>query len=122
MLWVADREFFGYQLWKQARATGADLLWRVKKNMRLTCEKRLPDGSYLSRIYPSERDWRHKTSGVRVRVIDYRLEGIADAEPLYRLVTTILYQEKTPAKELAALYHERLENETAAAELNNHPP
>jgi hypothetical protein len=45
MLCLADRNFFGYELWKQARATGADLLWRVKKNRRLACEKRLSDGS-----------------------------------------------------------------------------
>ena len=100
-----------------AQATGTDLLWRVKKNMRLTCEKRLSDGSYLSRIYPSERDWRHQTNGIAVRVIDYRLEGIAGAEPLYRLVTTILDPEKAPAHELAALYHERWEIETALGEL-----
>ena len=120
MLCLADRQFFGFQLWNQARSTGAELLWRVKRNMRLTCEKRLPDGSYLSRIYPSERDWRHKTNGVVVRVIDYRLEGVADAEPVYRLVTTILDYEKTPAKELAALYHERWEIETALDELKTH--
>ncbi len=113
MLCLADREFFGYQLWKQARSTGADPLWRVKKNMRLVCEKRLPDGSYLSRIYPSERDLRHKTNGIVVRVIDYRLEGVEGAEPIYRLVTSILDHEKAPAKELAALYHERWEIETA---------
>jgi len=120
MLCLADREFFGYQLWKQARATGADLLWRVKKNMRLVCEKRLPDGSYLSRIYPSERDLRHKTNGIVVRVIDYRLEGVEGAEPIYRLVTSILDHEKAPAKELAALYHERWEIETALDELKTH--
>ena len=120
MLCLADRQFFGFQLWNQARSTGADLLWRVKRNVRLTCEKRLPDGSYLSRIYPSEGDWRHKTNGVLVRVIDYRLEGVADAEPVYRLVTTILDYEKAPAKELAALYHERWEIETALDELKTH--
>jgi hypothetical protein len=120
MLCLADRQFFGYQLWKQARATGADLLWRVKKNMRLTCEKRLPDGSYLSRIYPSERDWRRKTNGIVVRVIDYQLEGVEGAEPIYRLVTSILDYEKAPAQELAALYHERWEIETALDELKTH--
>jgi hypothetical protein len=120
MLCLADRNFFGFALWKQAQATGADLLWRVKKNMRLACEKRLPDGSYLSRIYPSERDWRHKSNGIVVRVIDYRLEGVADAEPIYRLVTTILDHEKAPAPELAALYHERWEIETALDELKTH--
>ena len=120
MLCLADRNFFGFALWKQAPATGADLLWRVKKNMRLACEKRLPDGSYLSRIYPSERDWRHKSNGIVARVIDYRLEGVADAEPIYRLVTTILDPEKAPATELAALYHERWEIETALDELKTH--
>jgi hypothetical protein len=120
MLCLADRNFFGYQLWKQARATGADLLWRVKKNMRLACEKRLPDGSYLSRIYPSERDWRHKTNGIVVRVIDYQLEGVEGAEPIYRLVTSILDHEKAPAQDLAALYHERWEIETALDELKTH--
>jgi hypothetical protein len=120
MLCLADRNFFGFELWKQARATGADLLWRVKKNLRLECDKRLPDGSYLSRIYSSERDWRHKTNGIVVRVIDYQLDGVADAEPIYRLVTTILDHEKVPAKELAALYHERWEIETALDELKTH--
>jgi hypothetical protein len=120
MLCLADRQFFGYELWKQARATGGDLLWRVKKNMRLACEERLPDGSYLSRIYPSERDWRHKTNGIVVRVIDYQLEGVEGAEPIYRLVTSILDHEKAPAQELAALYHDRWEIETALDELKTH--
>jgi hypothetical protein len=109
MLCLADRQFFGFALWKQARATGADLLWRIKKNLRLACEKRLPDGSYLSRIFAAERDWRHKANGVRVRVIDYRLAGVEGAEEIYRLVTTILDHEKAPAAQLAALYHERWE-------------
>ena len=120
MLCLADRQFFGFEFWDQARSTGADLLWRIKKNLRLACEQRLADGSYLSRIYPSERDWRHKTNGVVVRVMDYRLEGLAGAEPVYRLLTSILDPERAPAKELAALYHERWEIETALDELKTH--
>ena len=120
MLCLADRGIFSYELWNQARATGADLLWRIKKNMLLPCEKRLPDGSYLSRIYPSQKDRRRSTNGVVVRVIAYRLEGVAGAEPIYRLVTTILDPEKAPAAELAALYHERWEIETALDELKTH--
>lgn len=120
MLCLADRQFFGFALWTQAQATGADLLWRIKKNMRLPREQELSDGSYRSRIYPSERDWRHKTNGVTVRVIDYRLEGVPAAEPIYRLVTTILDHETAPAHELAALYHERWEIETALDELKTH--
>jgi hypothetical protein len=120
MLCLADRNFFSFQLWNKARATGADLLWRIKKNLRLPCEKRLPDGSYLSRIYRSEKDRRHNRNGVVVRVIEYRLEGVEDAEPIYRLVTTILDHKQTPAAELAALYHERWEIETALDELKTH--
>jgi len=120
MLCLADRNFFGFELWQQAQSTGADLLWRMKKNMRMACEKRLPDGSYLSHVYPSERDWRHKTNGIALRVIDYRLEGIEGAEPVYRLATTILDPDKAPASELAALYHERWEIETAFDELKTH--
>ena len=120
MLCLADRNFFGFRLWNQACARGADLLWRIKKNLRLPAEKHLPDGSYLSRIYPSERDRRHQTNGVVVRVIDYRLEGVADAEPIYRLVTTILDPAQGPAEELAALYHERWEIEGALDELKTH--
>ncbi len=120
MLCLADRNFFGFELWTQARAGGADLLWRIKKNLRLPVDKHLPDGSYLSRIYGSQWDRRHHTHGVGVRVIDYRLEGVADVEPLYRLVTTILDPVQAPAEELAALYQERWEIEGALAELKTH--
>jgi hypothetical protein len=120
MLCLADRQFFGFDFWSQAQATGADLLWRIKKNAHLVCERRLADGSYLSRIYPSERDRRHQTNGMVVRVIEYRLEGVSGAEPLYRLITTILDPDRAPAHELAALYHERWEMETALDELKTH--
>ena len=120
MLCLADRGFFGFALWKQAAATGAMLLWRVRKDLRLPCEKRLPDGSYLSRIYPSQPDQKRGTNGIVVRVIDYRLEGIAGSEPIYRLVTTVLDHEKAPADELAALYHDRWEIETTFDELKTH--
>ena len=120
MLCLADRTFFGYPLWGKARASGADLLWRIKKNLMLPCQKRLPDGSYLSRIYPSRRDRRRGANAVRVRVIEYRLKGLQDSEPVYRLLTTILDHEKAPAEELAALYQERWEMETALDELKTH--
>ena len=120
MLCLADRQFFGHALWQEAAATGADLLWRVKGNARLPREAVLADGSYLTTIYPSEKDRRYRTKGVRVRAIEYRLEGVADAEPLYRLVTTILDPARAPAAELAALYHERWEIEGALAELKTH--
>lgn len=120
MLCLADRGFFGFSLWSKAQATGTDLLWRIKKNARLSREKVLPDGSYLSHIYASDKDRRNKTNGILVRIIDYRLEGVANAEPIYRLITTILDHEQAPADELAALYQERWEIETALDELKTH--
>lgn len=120
MLCLADRNFFGYQLWRQAQATGADLLWRVRKNLILPCLKRLPDGSYLSRIYPSPKDRIADTNGIDVRVIEYRLEGVENVPERYRLITTILDYTLAPAEELAALYHERWEIETALDELKTH--
>jgi hypothetical protein len=120
MLCLADRNFYGFKLWNQAAATGADLLWRVKTNARLPCQQRLPDGSYLSRVYGSAKDFRRRQNGGVVRVIEYQLEGVAEAEPLYRLITTILDPDQAPAAELAALYQERWEIETALDELKTH--
>ena len=51
MLCLADRQFFGYALWQAAAASGADLLWRVKHNLRLPREAVLADGSYLKNLY-----------------------------------------------------------------------
>jgi hypothetical protein len=120
MLCMADRFFPSYKLWRMAAKTGADLLWRTRQNARLDVEKRLPDGSYLSRIYASTSDRRKGRTGIVVRVIDYRLKDVEGSEPLYRLITTILDHEQAPAKELAALYHERWEIETTLDELKTH--
>src|SRR6266576_2562396 len=120
LLCLADRLFFVFTLWSKAQASGCDLLWRVRKHLRLEVHERLSDGSYRSVIYPSQKDARHKTKGVRVRVIDYQLQGIPDAEPIYRLVTTILNPLRAPAEELAALYHERWEIEKTFDELKTH--
>jgi hypothetical protein len=120
MLCLADRFFPGYKLWRMASQTGADLLWRTRQNARLDVDRRLPDGSYLSRIYASTSDRRNQRHGITVRVIDYRLKGVKDAEPIYRLITTILDPAQAPATELAALYHERWEIETALDELKTH--
>ena len=119
MLCLADRYFFGFELWQKAQNTRADLLWRVKKNLVLPCYKRLPDGSYLSRIYASRQDRRADTNGIDVRIIEYMLEG-RDSKEVYRLITTILNPEEAPAQELAVLYCERWEIETALDELKTH--
>jgi hypothetical protein len=118
MLLLADRGFFSFALWEKARATGADLLWRTKSHHVLPVDKRLTDGSYLSVIYPSTKDRRHQDHGVKVRVVEYSLGDGDDAT--YRLLTSMLDPKVASATELAALYQERWEIESALDELKSH--
>jgi hypothetical protein len=120
MLCVADRNFFSFTLWQQARGTGAHLLWRVKANLVLPCEQRLPDGSSLSTLYPDRRTRRKRRGGVRVRVIEYALTGTPRTGEKYRLLTSLLEWTKAPAQELAGLYPERWEIETSLDEFKTH--
>ncbi len=117
MLCLADRAFLGYALWRDAVATGADLLWRVRGRDRLPCLERLDDGSYLSRLYPSCQHRQRNRDGLTVRVIEYRMPGVPGGDQIYRLVTTLLEPRAAPAGELAALYHERWEDEVVLAEV-----
>lgn len=116
MLLLADRGFASYDLWKQASATGADLLFRINSTWNLPKVKALPDGSWLSEL-PAPAPRRKKEAPVIVRVIQYRLEG---KEEIFRLITTILEPQKAPAIELARLYHERWEAEGIFDEMKTH--
>jgi hypothetical protein len=128
MLVLADREFLGVPLWRAFAATGAHLLWRVPANRILDVERALPDGSWRSSIYAAgDRPARRRP--VRVRVVAYDLRDDLDEDlddprqqraGEYRLVTDLLDHEHYPARELAALYPQRWEEETALAELKTH--
>jgi hypothetical protein len=121
-LLLADRGFIGFDLWRAAAATGAQLLWRAKTNQVLPVDRQLADGSYLSRIYAA-RDQRAKRDPIVVRVVEYTLgkdPGRHQQPGPYRLLTTILGPDQAPAVELAALYHQRWEFETALDELKTH--
>jgi hypothetical protein len=123
LLILADRGFFSYPLWAKAQASGADLVWRTKSNHVLGVDRRLSDGSFLSTIYPTQKDRRHRSAGVTVRVVEYALGEAAagpDHDTTYRLLTTVMDPKKAPAAELAALYPERWEFETALDELKSH--
>ena len=115
MLLLADRGFLSYDLWQQAAATGADLLWRVKSVAVLPVLEQLDDGSYLSQIFAA-RDKRHHDP-ITVRAIEYTLPG---SSTVYRLITTILDPGTAPAMDLAALYTQRWEIETSLDELKTH--
>jgi Insertion element 4 transposase N-terminal/Transposase DDE domain len=101
MLCLADRFFPSYPLWQAAAQTGADLLGRTRQNARLDVDQRLSDGSYLSRLYASTSERRKQRNAMVVRAIDYSLQDVPGAEPVYRLITTILDLERAPAKELS---------------------
>jgi hypothetical protein len=120
MLCLADRGFYSYALWNQARATGAELLWRMQANVRLPVERRLADGSYLTSIYAAEDSRR--AEGIEARVIEYRIEdpGRPDTDQRYRLLSTILDPDRAAASELAPLYAQRWEFENALDELKVH--
>jgi len=119
MLVLADRNFYGFKLWRIAEANGAKLLWRVKSNLKLAAEQVLGDGSSLSTIYDSED--RARNHGQRVRVIEYALQdSAAPTQQSYRLLTNILDPEQAPALQLAALYHERWEIEGVFDEFKTH--
>ncbi len=121
MLCLADRNFYTFERFQKARGTGAQLLWRVKSDVGLPREQTLADGSYLTSIYALENR-RAKRDGQPARVIEYRLQdpALAEEEQRYRLITTLLDPNAAPADELAALYPQRWELESALDELKTH--
>jgi len=121
MLCLADRGFYSFERFQNARQTGAQLLWRAKANMALPRERAFEDGSYLSTVYAFPDRHAHR-EGAQVRVVEYRIDdpGVPQAEQRYRLLTSILDPEAAPASELAPLYRERWELEGTLDELKTH--
>jgi len=117
MLCLADRNFFSYELWRQARETGAALVWRLRKQINVVKTKRLADGSWAGKVYPSKKHAQRDEGGVPVRLIEYTIDGYRET---YRLLTTILDPAQAPALELAHLYSERWTIETAFGEIKTH--
>lgn len=116
MLLLADRGFFGVDLWQNAAATGCDLLWRVRKDIVLPVIEQLADGSYVTEIF-DQSDIHHTRTGIRVRAVEYTITG---REGVYRLITTILDPATAPAAELADLYAQRWEFESTLDEIKTH--
>jgi transposase IS4-like protein/DDE family transposase len=140
MLVLADRNFYGYQLWNAAAGTGADLLWRVKGSLHLPVIRELPDGSFLAHVNdPAAVHARNARNGQRrrrgsklppetgplpgitVRVIEFAVtvttQDGAARTTRYRLITTLLDWRAFPAAVLAAAYARRWSAETGFAEL-----
>ena len=119
MLCLADRGFYSFTAWAQARATGADLLWRVKDNLKLEPVQDLEDGSWLAEVFDSTSD-RKRRHPVRVRVIEYTIADGREESGPYRLLTTVVDHTEAPAAELAAAYAQRWEIESAFDEFKTH--
>lgn len=77
-------------------------------------------------MYPGTKARRNKVDGIAVRVVEYSLTAtesdtdLDDGATTYRLLTTILDPASAPAADLAGLYAQRWEIETAFDELKTH--
>jgi hypothetical protein len=136
-LLIADRNFYSWEDWCAAAATGAALLWRVKSDLQLPVLGLLPDGSYRSVLVSPKikgkarqqlveaarrgEDLEEETARY-VRVIEYEVpdrEGDGTGE-LIALITTITEMAAAPAPLLAQAYHERWEHETGNDQIKTH--
>jgi hypothetical protein len=122
MLLLWDRNFLSYDLVGRVRMEKAHLLARIKKNLIFTPIRRLRDGSYLAKIYPSSRHRDRDQDGIEVRIIEYTFDdpGRPGSGEKHRLLTTLLDERQHPADRLITLYHERWEEEVTIDELKTH--
>ena len=143
MLLLADRNFYGFSLWRAAAGTGADLLWRVTGSMHLPVVAELPDGSWLAHVNDPRavQNRLHKNGmrrrrgsplppdagplpGITVRVIEFALavtaDNGADRTERYRLITTLADHRAYPAAALAAGYAWRWAIETGFREFKTY--
>ena len=118
MLCLADRNFACWDLWRDAAATGAQLLWRIGASFTLPVDEILPDGTYLSRLKAPRKLRKDGAADITVRVVEYRLEDEhGEVTETFTLITTLLDPVTAPARELAELYKARWEIETALGSL-----
>jgi len=114
VLVIADRNFPGYELFRDAAATGAELLWRVSSSFHLDIDEVLDDGSYLSRLKTPRQLRRAGAKDLTVRVVEYQLaDPDSNETDTFTLITTLLDPDSAPGGELAQLYHARWQIETA---------
>jgi hypothetical protein len=144
-LLIADRNFYGWVDWCAAAGTGAQLLWRVKADLRLPVLEFASDGSYLSVLINPKVRGKTRLALIeaaraghdldpdqarRVRAVEYTVpdrEGDGKDE-LICLITTIGVNifgvggdpHTAPAQLLAEAYHQRWEHETGNKQLKTH--
>ena len=115
---LMDRGLSYFNQVKVIREQGSEVLARVKVSRALPVEEVLPDGSYLSHIYPDYNASRRKEGGIAVRVICYSHDDPkrASCGEETILITTVLDWQLLDAKEAVLLYPWRWEEESALDE------
>jgi hypothetical protein len=116
---LMDRGLSYFRLVAAVKTSGGAVLARVKVSRRLPVERQLPDGSYVSSIYPDFNSGRAERGGLAVRVICYSHDdpGRAGCGELTVLITTVLDFEALGASEAVRLYPWRWAEESVLAEI-----
>lgn len=122
MLLLWDRNFLSYDLVQRVCERRAHLLARVKSHMVFRPIRRLPDGSYLAKLYRASYYREQDQGGIMVRIIEYTFDDPhrPGSGQKHRLLTTLLSAREHPAQRLIVLYHERWEEELAIDEVKTH--
>jgi len=122
MLLMWDRGLHSYQMIHATETKNCAYLGRVPAHVRLKVEQQLPDGSYLSHIYPNRQLKQQGCQPIPVRVTEYTLidPDRPDQIQIYRLITNLFNIEQFPAELLAQEYHQRWEAENAIDEIKTH--
>ncbi len=122
MLVTWDRGFHDFEMVERTVATGAEVLARVPKHVKLKPLHIFPDGSFLANICPSDAKRRNAGVHITVRVIQYTLKDPAQPgyREVHRLITTLTDAERYPALDLVCAYHERWEIELVIDEIDTH--
>lgn len=105
MIVLLDRGLSGNPLLEAVAGSGAAFLARLSAVRKPPVLRRLPDGSFTSRLGP-----------LPVRIIECEITIATTAgrhTGVYRLATTLLDHRRYPAFDLVKLYHERWEIESA---------
>ncbi|WP_326696586.1 transposase [Streptomyces sp. NBC_01754] len=121
MLLLGDRNFSATRFVDTVASTGADFLIRAKTHstaLKLPILRRLPDGTFLSRI--GEVPVRVVSATITLTPADSTSKHTA-TQHAYRLVTSLLDPDEAPATALVRLYRERWEIETSYCELKSTP-
>jgi len=119
MVLLADRGFTSFDAWKQAIATGADLIWRAKSNVKPRRIETLADGSWLAEM--RKNNFQLDTEHIVIRVVEYSIDdGRGTEMGPFRLFTTLLDPNEVSAVELADSYRQRWEIESAFGELKTY--